>query len=87
MNYLLSFIALSFLLTKLWLSTFLFSIPNLKFKEQDSPVSILAVVGTEINQPLIPIKRGLNFMLFTSFWCPEPTSTSRNTDTGLGNRN
>ena len=34
-----------------------------------------------INQPLIHIKRGLDSMLFTSFWCPKRISTSGNIDT------
>ena len=40
-----------------------------------------------INQPVIHIKRGLDSMLFTSFWCPKRTSTRGNIDTSVGNRN
>ena len=31
-----------------------------------------------IDRPLIHIKRGLDAMLFTSFWCPKRISTSGN---------
>ena len=57
------------------------------FLKGGSKFSILAVSFAQIDQPLIPIKRGLNSMLFISFWCPKPTSTSRHIDTGVGNRN
>ena len=40
-----------------------------------------------INQPLIYIKRVLDFMLFTSFWCPKRTSTRGNIDTSVGEWN
>ena len=40
-----------------------------------------------IDRPLIHIKRGLDSMLFTSFWCPKRISESGNIDTSVGNRN
>ena len=38
-----------------------------------------------INQQPIQIEQGLNYMLFTLFWCPKPTSTSQNIATSVGN--
>ena len=40
-----------------------------------------------INRLLIHIKRGLDSMLCTSFWCPKRTSTRGNIDTGVGEWN
>ena len=40
-----------------------------------------------IDRTVIHIKLRLDPMLFTSFWCPKQTSTSRNIDTSVGNRN